>query len=377
MSISTTVAAPAVLSAPREQTRLLSWIDGRPLGEWSVSMLDAIDPRSLDKADLPTYIKACDRVESRFAAKRDRATLLLAGQDDRNRNFREVETPTHELCAPPRLPAQDATALRAGLITRKHVAKITTGTGRLTEDECAQVEVMALANAELLSVHEFARQVRRAVALVKPRSTKEQHDAAMGFLVSSMPLLDALTCKKAYDHYALSKKQAGDARPLGVLRVEGQRLFAVTPEALLGLTDTPAEIPGVGPIPIETVRGMIRDAKVRWLTVSGTNGALLDRNPKAWRIPAQVQAHADQAYVNSVGPHSTVPADRCDGEHLIRFPDGPTTIDNIVPMDRGWHIPKTHHSGMFLTRNDDGSLTWTTPLGQTVTVQPYDYRLGP
>ena len=261
---------------------------------------------------------------------------------------------------------------------------------------------MALANAELLSVHEFARQVRRAVALVKPRSTKEQHDAAMGFLVSSMPLLDALTCKKAYDHYALSKKQAGDARPLGVLRVEGQRLFAeaylkgqitgsipshhgrpvevqvaVTPEAPLGLTDTPAEIPGVGPIPIETVRGMIRDAKVRWLTVSGTNGALLDRNPKAWRIPAQVQAHADQAYVNSVGPHSTVPADRCDGDHLIRFPDGPTTIDNIVPMDRGWHIPKTHHPGMFLTRNDDGSLTWTTPLGQTVTVQPYDYRLGP
>jgi hypothetical protein len=152
---------------------------------------------------------------------------------------------------------------------------------------------------------------------------------------------------------------------------------AVTPEALLGISDTPAEIPGVGPIPIETVRAMIADAKVRWLTVSSDNGALLDRNPKAWRIPSAVHAHADTAYPTSVGPHSTVPADRCDGEHVIRHPEGPTDVTNIVPMDRGWHVPKTHAPGMFLARNPDGSLTWTTPLGQTLTVHPFDYRLGP
>ncbi|HET7530334.1 MAG TPA: hypothetical protein VFJ98_05180, partial [Mycobacteriales bacterium] len=77
-------------------------------------------------------------------------------------------------------------------------------------------------------------------------------------------------------------------------------------------------------------------------------------------------------------PHSTTPAARTDGEHVIRHgdPGGDTGPDNNVPMDRGWHNAKTH-LGFKVVRNDDGSLTWTTPLGQTFTVHPYDYRLGP
>jgi hypothetical protein len=414
-------------------SRLLSRVDDQPFEPWSAAALGKINPALLSKDQLPTYIKACDRVKSAFDAKRDRATLLMAGPNDRGKNLRELETPAHELCAALRIPLGAAHGdiyrsrrlallprtrrlYERGLITRKHVAKITSGTGHLTPEQCEQVEHMALCDAELLSVHEFARRVRRAVALVAPRTTKERHDAAaessdvsfeagedgMSFLISTMPLLDGLLCKKAYDHYALKMKKEGDPRPLGVLRAEAQRVIAeayltgrltgtipnhhgrpvevqvaVTPEALLGLSDTPAEIPGVGPIPIETIRQMVADAKVRWITISGDNGRLLDRNPKSWRIPPSVHAFADTAYPTSVGPHSTVLAERCDGEHLIRHPDGPTTEDNIVPMDRGWHVPKTHTQGMFVTRNSDASITWTTPLGQTVTVQPYDYRLGP
>jgi hypothetical protein len=152
---------------------------------------------------------------------------------------------------------------------------------------------------------------------------------------------------------------------------------AVTPDALLGMTDTPAEIPGVGPVPIDVVRAMIRDAKIRWLTVSADNGRLLDRNPTTWRIPTDVHAFANTAYPTSVGPHSTVPAERCDGEHLLAHPDGPTDITNIAPMDRGWHVPKTHVTGMRVKRRPDGRIEWTTPLGQTIIIDPYDYRLGP
>jgi len=143
------------------------------------------------------------------------------------------------------------------------------------------------------------------------------------------------------------------------------------------MTDTPGEIPGVGPTPIELVRDMIHDAKIRWLTVSADNGRLLDRNPTSWRIPANVHAHADTAYPMGVGPYSNVPAERCDGEHVIRHPNGPTNTDNIVPMDRGWHRPKTHTPDMHVKRRPDGRIEWTTPLGQTVIVDPYDYRLGP
>jgi hypothetical protein len=46
-------------------------------------------------------------------------------------------------------------------------------------------------------------------------------------------------------------------------------------------------------------------------------------------------------------------------------------------MDRGWHVPKTHTAGMQVKRRPAGRIEWTTPLGQTFTVDPYDYRLGP
>jgi hypothetical protein len=71
--------------------------------------------------------------------------------------------------------------------------------------------------------------VRRAVAKIHPRKAKERHDAeaaksdvtvepvedGMGWISSTMPLIDALTCKTSYDHYALAKKKAGDPRPMG------------------------------------------------------------------------------------------------------------------------------------------------------------------
>lgn len=412
---------------------VLHALDEQPWEPGAAAMLDRIDPARLSEADLPIYIKLCDRAESVFAERRDRATLLMAGPSDKGKNYREVETPAHELSAALRIPLGAAQgelyrsrrlaflpATRAlyaqGLITRKHVAKITSGTGHLSREECAQVEELALKDAEHRSVHEFARRVRRAVAKVNPRKDRDRAKAAaessdvsfepgedgQGFLTSSMPVIDALITKSPYDHYALAAKKAGDPRPIGVLRAEAQRKFsefylsgqmtghtpthhgrpvevhvAVTPEALLGMSDTPAEIPGIGPVPIEVVRDMIRDAKIRWLTISADNGRLLDRNPKSWRIPPDVHAFADTAYPTSVGPYSTVPAARCDGEHVIRHPDGPTTEENVVPMDRGWHRPKTHKPGMRVKRRPDGRIEWTTPLGQTVIVDPYDYRLGP
>jgi hypothetical protein len=412
---------------------VLQWLDEQPWEPGSATVLEQIDSARLPEADLPTYIKLCDRAESVFAARRDRATFLIAGPSDKGKNYREVETPAHELSAALRIPLGTAHGevyrsrrlaflprtqelYARGAITRKHVAKITSGTGHLTREECAQVEELALKDAEHRSVQEFARKVRRAVAKVNPRKDRHRTKAAaeasdvsfqpgedgQGFLTSSMPLIDALICKSAYDHYALAAKKAGDPRPMGVLRAEAQRRFsefylsgrltghvpthhgrpveihvAVTPEALLGLSDTPAEVPGVGTVPIDVVRDMIRDAKIRWLTVSADNGRLLDRNPKSWRVPPDVHAFADTAYPTSVGPHSTVPAARCDGEHLIAAPDGPTDITNVVPMDRGWHVPKTHADGMRVKRRPDGRIEWTTPLGQTVTVDPFDYRLGP
>ena len=412
----------------------LRWVDSLPFGAWSLTLISQIDPAKLHTSDLPVFHRLGQKAQSFLTAKQYRATVAMAGRSSKGQAFDDVDTGAHELVVALKIPLGAAQTLvyRArrlathlpgtqalfdvGEITERHVIKMISHTGHLTPAQCAQVEDKVLDRAPELPVAEFARRVRRAVAKINPRDAKDRHDAeaaksdvtfepaddGMAWVSSYLPLIDGLICKKAYDHYALSKKKAGDPRPIGVLRAEAQRVLAeaylsggltgtvpthhgrpieiqvaVTPEALFGLTDTPAEIPGVSPVPIECVRAMVRDAKIRWLTICADTGRLLDLNPKTWRIPPNVQAFADTTYVTSVGPYSTVPAARCDGEHVIRHPDGPTDISNIVPMDRGWHRPKTHVPLMQVKRRPDGRIVWTTPLGQTVLVDPFDYRLGP
>ena len=68
----------------------LAWIESRPLEQWSLALLAQIDVVNLPESEVPTYIKVCDRAESMFAAKKDRATLVLAGPSDARKNFREV-----------------------------------------------------------------------------------------------------------------------------------------------------------------------------------------------------------------------------------------------------------------------------------------------
>jgi hypothetical protein len=380
------------------------------------------------------YHRLAQRAQAFLTAKQYRAVVAIAGRSSKGVRFDDVDAGAHELVVALKIPlgAAQTMVYRArrltthlpgtqalfdgGQITERHVIKMISHTGHLTEEECAQVEDKVLPRASELAVAEFARRVRRAVAKVNPRKHKDRHDTeaaksdvtfepaddAMCWVNGYMPLIDGLICKTAYDHYAMSRKKAGDPRPIGVLRAEAQRVFAeaytsglltgtipthhgrpleihvaVTPEALFAMSDDPGEIPGVGPIPIELIREMVHDAKIRWLTVCADTGRLLDRNPHAWRIPTSVQAFADTAFPLSVGPHSTVAAARCDGEHVIRHPDGPTDNPNIVPMDRGWHRPNTHTPDMHVKRRPDGRIVWTTPLGQTVIVDPYDYRLGP
>src|SRR5689334_13166499 len=121
MSIPMTVAIPVeVVEAPLLATVItsgwrgendgvpdsvaLSWIKDRPIEHVSLALLEYIVPRTLSKDELPDYIKCCDRAETLFAARKDRANLLMAGPDDRHKNFKELETPAHELCAALRNP---------------------------------------------------------------------------------------------------------------------------------------------------------------------------------------------------------------------------------------------------------------------------------
>ena len=145
---------------------------------------------------------------------------------------------------------------------------------------------------------------------------------------------------------------------------------------LLGFTDKPAEIPGVGPIPASAVRNLLADgAPFRRLIIDPHNGRLLDYGQKTYTIPPALADHLIALNVTSASPHSSVPAAGCDIDHNQPYDQGgPTNPINNTPVDRRWHRAKTHADWTYEKDHETDVVIWTSPSGLTCQIDPYDYR---
>jgi hypothetical protein len=79
-------------------------------------------------------------------------------------------------------------------------------------------------------------------------------------------------------------------------------------------------------------------------------------------------------------PHCGVPADRCDTDHTIPHPHGPTCASNLKCLCRFHHLLKTFWGGSHGWRDrqlPDGTVIWTSPSGQSYTTQPGSRLLFP
>lgn len=72
-------------------------------------------------------------------------------------------------------------------------------------------------------------------------------------------------------------------------------------------------------------------------------------------------------------PGCGVPAARCDIDHAVEFPRGPTDIRNLHCLCRRHHGFK-HHAGWRVDLAWDGTLTWTSPTGRDYVTFPADRR---
>ena len=72
-------------------------------------------------------------------------------------------------------------------------------------------------------------------------------------------------------------------------------------------------------------------------------------------------------------PGCSVPAARCDLDHVIAHPLGETVEANLQSLCRAHHGFK-HHAGWRVTMTDDGECTWTAPTGRTHTTTPASSR---
>ncbi|WP_422742402.1 DUF222 domain-containing protein [Mycobacterium sp. WMMD1722] len=69
-------------------------------------------------------------------------------------------------------------------------------------------------------------------------------------------------------------------------------------------------------------------------------------------------------------PGCTVPAERCDIDHVAPWPYGPTHASNLHCKCRTHHLAKTFIDGWRDEQLPDGTVLWTSPTGQRYTTVP-------
>ncbi|MBE3075179.1 MAG: hypothetical protein IMZ75_09570, partial [Actinobacteria bacterium] len=147
---------------------------------------------------------------------------------------------------------------------------------------------------------------------------------------------------------------------------------------MLGLDRGVGLIPGWAAISGRQARELALQVGSIWKRVvtDPLTGRAIEVSAGTYTVPAAMAEQIKARDGTCRAPGCEVPADRCDLDHSIEWePDdagGPTAETNLGALHRGHHNLKT---GGFWDSDQqpDGTLTWTTATGRTVTTYPYVY----
>ena len=408
----------------------LEAVEEVPAGPWLAHVLDLIDPGTLSEWDLPAYLRAAARMQAWAAARVSDGVAELASRPGGFGADKEIALALREPVGAAQRRIHHARRLRRllpttrrlfrwGAISEKQADAMVEATSSVEDAELATAvedKVLTAPGALAKTARELARAARQALTRLDPagaedraRAARQQADVVflpgedgMATTAIEAPVEQALIVKTAADAYAATCKAAGDDRRIGVLRSEGlaricadylgglssgrtaprsgglpiEIAIVVDVATALGQRELPAEVPGLGIVPREVVLRMIDEERARlklWVIDDGT-GRLVHRAITGYRPTPEQIAQVRAQYVFSVGPGSQVLAGRTDTDHAVPYPEGPTAIGNLLPNDRTWHNGHTRQQ-LSVTVDDSGAVKWTSVLGQSRIVTPYDYRM--
>lgn len=76
-------------------------------------------------------------------------------------------------------------------------------------------------------------------------------------------------------------------------------------------------------------------------------------------------------------PNCDRPAEHCDIDHAVPWPDGPTHPSLLRCLCRKHHLLRTFWAGWSDVQSPDGTIVWTSPTGHTYTTHPGSRLLFP
>ncbi|MEY2847884.1 MAG: hypothetical protein RI885_549 [Actinomycetota bacterium] len=140
---------------------------------------------------------------------------------------------------------------------------------------------------------------------------------------------------------------------------------------LLGASEDPGFLHGVGPIDADTARHLAGTATsfTRILTHPHT-GAILGVGRDSYAVPADLRRFLTLRDGACRFPGCSQTAKRCDIDHNDDWGDlGETEHDNLAHLCRGHHRLK-HQTRWRITHHPHGALEWTSPTGHIYRTEP-------
>jgi len=153
----------------------------------------------------------------------------------------------------------------------------------------------------------------------------------------------------------------------------------ISAQSLFGFSDTPGQLTDRSTlIPADLIRTLARQPGTLFYRLMTDEKGNLLYVTEMGRFPSRKLGNAiDFRDGTCTTPICTTPAHKCDHDHVIPVPEGPTTAENLQNHCRPEHRAKTH-AGHHNSREGNTS-TWTTPTGQTyiTTDQPFPVEQWP
>jgi Domain of unknown function (DUF222) len=306
-----------------------------------------------------------------------------------------------------RLPGALA-ALQCGDIDLYKARILTELTGPLNPQQAAEVETQILPRAAEQTAGQLRAAARRAVLRIDPHGAEQRHqhrvrdravimdpreDGTAELIAVNLDAADAVAAYQRLDGYARAMSPS-DGRSMDQRRADAlidlilgrggahsinngaQVQVTVAASTLLGLNNQPGELAGYGAITAQVARQVAADGTWRRILTDPLSGTVLDVGRTTYRPPKALADHIRTRDRTCRFPGCRQPAHRCDIDHGIPYPEGPTSACNLCCLCRHHHRLK-HHGNWTVDHGPDGTTTWTSPTGRQYVTHPEPITASP
>lgn len=135
------------------------------------------------------------------------------------------------------------------------------------------------------------------------------------------------------------------------------------------------EVPGIGVIPVPLVLSMAADlgVSITRMLIDPRTGTTVETKATGYRPPAGIDRFVRLRDGTCRFPNCSRRAERCDIDHVVPWPAGPTAASNLICLCRHHHRLK-HATAWRPELLKDGRVIWTDPFSQEWVTYPADHR---